>query len=124
MRLKIKTNNQTEINADDDIYPYHLIDTDAAVLKSWGCFETMMDANDTHHDFIQLLREVKEIPSTGHREVARREIIRLEAENAQLQSVLNDVVEFSNNEAKSKRAKWAINKARQVLNAETEKEAD
>ena len=43
-----------------------------------------MDANETRHDYAQKLREVKEIPASGHRDIARREIIRLEAENTRL----------------------------------------
>jgi len=45
-----------------------------------------MDANETRWDHAQMLREIKEIPRTGHIEVARQEIIRLEAENARLRS--------------------------------------
>jgi len=42
----------------------------------------------------------------------------LQAKNEQLREALKDVIEFSNNETKSKRAKWVINKARQALNAD------
>lgn len=51
----------------------------------------------------------------------RKNVKELQAKNEQLREALKDVIEFSNNETKSKRAKWAINKARQALNVETEK---
>ena len=50
-----------------------------------------MDANETRHDYAQKLREVKEIPASGHRDIARREIIRLEAENTRLRTALEDI---------------------------------
>ena len=51
-----------------------------------------MDANETRWDHAQTLREIKEIPRTGHMEVARQEIIRLEAENARLRTALHDAI--------------------------------
>ena len=63
------------------------------------------------------VREAMGLEST-HYLVLPSQVADVVEQNKQLRTVLKDVIEFSNNEAKSKRAEWAIKKARQALNAE------
>ena len=71
----------------------------------------------TMEETVDNVRAALELEST-HYLVLPSQVADVVEQNKQLRTVLKDVIEFSNNEAKSKRAEWAIKKARQALNAE------